>query len=53
MGSAMHALKEGDEIEFKGPNSQWAYERNKYKTIYMLAGGTGTARNPRRARCRR
>ena len=43
MGTVMHELNVGDEMQFKGPNQQWAYERNKYKTIYMLAGGTGTA----------
>jgi len=41
MGSFMHGLKEGDQVEAKGPNVQWGWEKGKYKQYAMIAGGTG------------
>lgn len=41
MGTALHALKPGDEVEASGPNQQWTFEEGKYQNIGMIAGGTG------------
>jgi len=41
MGSAVHALAPGDEIDMKGPNRQWQYPKGKYEHYGFVAGGTG------------
>ncbi len=41
MSKHFHSLKEGDELEIKGPLPKPKYEANKFKRIGMVAGGTG------------
>jgi len=41
MGSFMHTLKPGEEIEAKGPNPQWTWQKGKFTNYGMIAGGTG------------
>lgn len=41
MGTTLHGLKVGDQIEVRGPNQQWTFEKGKYSHYGMVAGGTG------------
>lgn len=41
MGSHLFAMKKGDTIEVKGPWVKLPIKANQYKTIGMIAGGTG------------
>eukprot|EP00397_Hematodinium_sp_SG-2012_P051788 GEMP01060900.1.p1 GENE.GEMP01060900.1~~GEMP01060900.1.p1 ORF type:complete len:178 (+),score=46.98 GEMP01060900.1:664-1197(+) len=41
MGTAVHALKEGDTMSVKGPNQQWTFAENKHTEYGFVAGGTG------------
>ncbi|EPY27609.1 cytochrome-b5 reductase [Strigomonas culicis] len=41
MGSHLFAMKKGDTIEAKGPWVKLPIRTNQYKTIGMIAGGTG------------
>lgn len=43
MGSHLHSLKKGDTIDVKGPWVKLPLKANQYKTIGMIAGGTGIA----------
>jgi cytochrome-b5 reductase len=43
MGSHLHAMKKGDTIDAKGPWVKIPLKSNQYKTIGMIAGGTGIA----------
>ena len=43
MSQHMAKLKVGDKLDFKGPIVKLAYKANEYKTIGMVAGGTGIA----------
>ncbi|KAJ2378564.1 hypothetical protein IW150_000716 [Coemansia sp. RSA 2607] len=39
----IHATRLGDSIELRGPLLTWPYRSNKYRQVYMVAGGTGVA----------
>ncbi|KAJ2851599.1 hypothetical protein IWW36_000922 [Coemansia brasiliensis] len=39
----LHSTRVGDTVEIRGPILTWPYEPNKYRRIYMIAGGTGIA----------
>ena len=41
MGNHMAEMKIGDKLDFKGPIVKLAYKPNQYKSIGMVAGGTG------------
>ena len=41
MGSAVHALQEGDSLDVKFGWRQFAYKANKYEKVGCIAGGTG------------
>ncbi|CAH7685927.1 hypothetical protein BY996DRAFT_7217795 [Phakopsora pachyrhizi] len=41
MTNHIHSLKPGDELSLKGPIPKWPYKTNEFKTIGMIAGGTG------------
>jgi len=41
MSQHLESLKIGDGIQVTGPKGMFTYEKNKYKHIGMLAGGTG------------
>ena len=43
MGSHLHALKRGAEVEVKGPFVKIPIKPSQYKHIGMIAGGTGIA----------
>lgn len=43
MGSHLFSLKPGDVVEARGPVVQLPLKTNQYKTIGMIAGGTGIA----------
>ena len=43
MSKHMESLKVGDTLDFKGPIVKLPYKANDYKTIGMVAGGTGIA----------
>ncbi|KAJ2674704.1 hypothetical protein IWW42_001550 [Coemansia sp. RSA 1085] len=39
----LHGTRVGDTVEMRGPILTWPFEPNKYRRIYMIAGGTGIA----------
>ncbi|KAJ2866590.1 hypothetical protein GGI22_001249 [Coemansia erecta] len=39
----LHETRVGDQVEMRGPLLSWPYEPGKYRTVYMIAGGTGVA----------
>lgn len=41
MSSYLHALKVGSEVEVRGPVGRFKYEKNSFKKIGLIAGGTG------------
>jgi len=41
MGSALHALSPGEQVDLKGPNQQKKLEVGKYQHYGFVAGGTG------------
>jgi len=41
MSNHIHQLKIDDELEISKPKESYKYERNKFKSIYLIAGGTG------------
>jgi cytochrome-b5 reductase len=41
MSSHLHALKEGDLLEVRGPVGRFRYHPNAFKCIGLVAGGTG------------
>ncbi|KAH9600506.1 Flavoprotein pyridine nucleotide cytochrome reductase-like [Trypanosoma melophagium] len=43
MGNHLFSLKKGDTMEFKGPWVKLPIKANQYKSIGMIAGGTGIA----------
>lgn len=43
MGNHIDSLKIGDSLDIKGPISKFPYTPNQYKTLGMVAGGTGIA----------
>ena len=43
MGTHIDGLKIGDTLEMKGPIPKFPYTPNKFKTLGMVAGGTGIA----------
>lgn len=41
LSSYLHTLKVGDSIEVRGPVGRFKYEKNMYKCIGLVGGGTG------------
>lgn len=41
MSKALDALKIGDTVLFKGPKGRFVYKPDTWKSICMVAGGTG------------
>ncbi|KAG0145032.1 hypothetical protein CROQUDRAFT_79271 [Cronartium quercuum f. sp. fusiforme G11] len=41
MTNHIHSLKPGDQLAMKGPIPKWPYKANEFKTIGMVAGGSG------------
>ena len=41
MSEHVHALKEGDKLEMKGPIPKYPWQPNKHTHIALIAGGTG------------
>ncbi|KAJ2554874.1 hypothetical protein EV175_002448 [Coemansia sp. RSA 1933] len=39
----LHDTRVGDQVEMRGPVLSWPYEKGKYGSVYMVAGGTGIA----------
>ncbi|KAJ1840198.1 hypothetical protein LPJ70_004755, partial [Coemansia sp. RSA 2708] len=39
----LHNTQVGDRVEMRGPILTWPYSPNKYRRLYMVAGGTGIA----------
>ncbi|KAJ6516180.1 ferredoxin reductase-like C-terminal NADP-linked domain-containing protein [Mycena sanguinolenta] len=37
----LHSKKVGDQVEFRGPLSTWAWEEDAWDEIVMISGGTG------------
>jgi len=37
----LHSLQVGDEVQVRGPTGSFEYHANKWRTISMIAGGTG------------
>ncbi|KAJ6510067.1 ferredoxin reductase-like C-terminal NADP-linked domain-containing protein [Mycena vitilis] len=41
VGRWLHSKRVGDEIEFRGPLSTWAWKEDTWDEIVMISGGTG------------
>jgi cytochrome-b5 reductase len=41
MSTFIHNLKIGEFIEISQPIESFSYQKNKFKEIFMIAGGTG------------
>ncbi|KAJ7228917.1 hypothetical protein GGX14DRAFT_509784 [Mycena pura] len=41
VGRWLHSKKVGDQIEFRGPLSTWAWKEDEWDEIVMISGGTG------------
>ncbi|KAJ7904229.1 hypothetical protein B0H14DRAFT_3079154 [Mycena olivaceomarginata] len=41
VGRWLHSKKIGDQVEFRGPLSTWAWKENEWDEIVMISGGTG------------
>ncbi|KAJ7499186.1 hypothetical protein FB451DRAFT_1347509 [Mycena latifolia] len=41
VGRWLHSKKVGDDIEFRGPLSTWAWKEDEWDEIVMISGGTG------------